>query len=223
MKTTRWIYPSLGALALVTALTALTACNSTLGLDVAGDVKLALAKMNNPIIGFPPSQPDTAVPQRSVQPDTVSSFHVTVTAVQFLRTGSDTSSGSPGWTTMQLNAPVDVDLMALPAQSDSSSIIAAGRLQAGTYAKVRLLITNPRIRFKGTIGFGVGSTLQGGVDYAVTIPSGAQSDLTADATISVAAGSSGTAHLVFDQNATLGNVMVTGTGTVMLQTVLHGN
>lgn len=223
MTTHRLTYRSLAALALATVV---AACNDTLSVGATGDVQVDLQKMSPAasLIGFN-QQPDTAAPQRSMQPDTVASLKVTVTAVEFLRADSDTSDTSAAWTRVQLSAPVTVDLMALPSASDSSFLIASGSVAVGTYTRLRMFVSNPTIRFTGSVSFGASGTLQGGVDYAVTIPSAAQTGIKTQASVTVQASSSGATtaqvHLLFDQNSTLGNVAVTGTGTVMLSPVLH--
>lgn len=215
-------YPVLGALMLA----ALAACSDTLGLNATGEVRLALGKLSDPLVAFPPSN-DTAATQRAVMPDTVASFKVTVTAIQLLEAGSDSSDASPGWTNVQLSAPIDVDLMALPSGSDS--LIATGHVAAGSYSMVRLFVTNPRIRFKGAVDFGLGGILQGGVDYTVTIPSAAQSGIkvaggvTVQANASASSSASNQVNLAFDQRATLGNVTFTGSGTIIVQAVLRSN
>lgn len=219
MNTTQQLRRTVGAGVLALAL---SACGESLSLDAAGNLAMTLQRAEAPLFGGFPA-PSNETEQRSVQPDTVSSFRVTVTAVQYLRAGSDTS-GPAGWNTLYLRAPVTVDLMALPSTSDSAQVFASGQIEAGSYTRVRLVVTNPRIRFKGAISFGIGGILQGGVDYGVALAS-AQNGIEAAANVTVESSASGgessSVHLVFDENASLGTVSVTGSGTVQLSAVIR--
>jgi hypothetical protein len=85
------------------------ACSDTLNLDAAGDVAMQIQRMSPGLFGAPQGSPAA---ERSVSPDTVSSFKVTITAIQFLHSG-DSESGT--WTTMRLDAPVTIDLMGAPS------------------------------------------------------------------------------------------------------------
>jgi len=92
-------------IAAMTLALAVGACSDTLSLDAAGDVAMQIQRMSPGLFGAPQGSPAA---ERSVSPDTVSSFKVTVTSIQFLHSG-DSESGT--WTTMRLNAPVTIDLM----------------------------------------------------------------------------------------------------------------
>ncbi len=107
--------------------------------------------------------------------------------------------------------------MGLP--SDSGRIFARGTIEAGNYVRVRLIVAQPEIRFKGSVGFGVGSLLQGNTDYAVSLQgqsSGIESSANVQVSGSASAGSQGELHLVFDQNASLGSVSIGSDGSVTL-------
>ena len=212
------------ALALVALATA--ACEHGIGLDTTavGSAQLSMFRSGDSVAAG-----DTSAANGSaVQPDTVASLKVTVTAIEFLRAGAaDTSDGNSAWTRVSLAAPVQIDLMALPTDSTSALVIASGSVQAGAYSRVRLFVTNPRITFKGGIQVGVGVSLLGGVEYAVSIPSAAQTGIKTSASFTVNAtangGSTADIALMFDQASTLGNVTATGTGQVILAPVIQCN
>lgn len=205
--------------AAMVGLLGLAACGSTLGIDATGNLAMTLQRADSSASLFPAS-PQAETQDRAVSPDTVSSFRVTVTSVALLH-GSADSSHAGQWTTVQLRAPVTIDLMALP--TDSGRLFARGTVEAGSYTRVRLIVTQPEISFKGSVGFGIGGTLQGNTDYAVALQ-GASSGIEAAATVQVSgsasAGPSSMLSLVFDQNASLGSVSVGSNGSVMLNAVI---
>lgn len=223
MRTQRSYRLGLVPAALAVALTA--GCNESVGVN--GELTGAVRVLMQRATSAPAATPDAA-PQygQAVPEDTVSSFKVTVTAVECLQAGaSDTSDNSSAWTRLTLSAPIEIDLMALPTESQTALVIASGRVTAGSYTRVRLRVTNPRIRFKGSIDFGLGGILQGGVDYNVIIPSVAEAGLKAAATVTVQSndGAQADIGLVFDAAASLGTVEVTGTGQVMMSAVLRAS
>lgn len=197
-------------------LASLAACGSTLGIDATGNLAMTLQRADSNSSSLFPAAPDTSAQTRSVSPDTVSSFRLTITSVAMLHSAFD-SSHAGQWTTVQLRSPVTVDLMGLP--SDSGRIFARGTIEAGNYVRVRLIVAQPEIRFKGSVGFGVGSLLQGNTDYAVSLQgqsSGIESSANVQVSGSASAGSQGELHLVFDQNASLGSVSIGSDGSVTL-------
>lgn len=209
--------------ALALAALATAACEHGIGLDTTavGSVQMSMFRSTDTAMAG-----DTSSGGTSVQPDTVASLKVTVTAIEFLRAGAaDTSDGSSAWTRVSLAAPVQIDLMALPTDTTSALVIASGSVAAGSYSRVRLFVTNPRITFKGGLQFGVGVALLGGVEYQVTIPSVAQTGIKTTASFTVTATANGgtteDVNLSFNQASTLANVTVTGTGQVILAPVIH--
>ncbi|HEY2805364.1 MAG TPA: DUF4382 domain-containing protein [Gemmatimonadales bacterium] len=204
------------------SLAALGACSSTLGIDATGNLAMTLQRADSSTSSLFPASPDSSTPNRSVSPDTVSSFRVTITSVAMLHSALD-SAHAGQWTTVQLRSPVTIDLMALP--TDSGRLFARGTVEAGNYVRVRLIVAQPQISFKGSLGFGIGQTLQGNTDYAVALQ-GASSDIEAAANVQVSgsasAGSNSELHLVFDQNASLGSVSIGTNGTVLLSAVIDG-
>lgn len=204
-----------GIAALGLALT-IGACADSLGLNAAGNLAMTLQRMDEPLTPAPQGSPSQG---RSVEPDSVESFKITVTSVMMLHAASDSNAGT--WSTVQLDAPVTIDLAALPTESQAAFTFASGQVEAGTYSRVRLVVANPEIRFKGDVSFGLGGTLQGGVDYDVQLV-GASSGLEAAASVEVqSSGSSSTVHLVFNQSSSLGSVSIGGTGMVLLTAVIE--
>jgi hypothetical protein len=190
------------------------ACADMLSVDAAGDVAMQIQRMSPSLFPAPQGSPSQG---RSVQPDTVESFTMVVTSIQFLHSG-DSESGT--WTTMRLNAPVTLDLMAAPSENQAALTFAAGQVEAGSYSRVRLVVSNPRISFKGDVSFGIGGTLQGGVNYSVDL-AGEGSDIEVDASLEVAADSRSSVQLLFNQAATLSSVSVVGSSTVQLAAVIE--
>ena len=204
----------------------LSACKSDLGLNASasGEAQLLMQRdTSSAPLGSPAAAPQdsAAGSPRAVDCDTVDYFKVTVTGVDVLAAGaSDTSATSQSWTSIQLGSAFDVDLNALPTTDAAAKLVASGHLAAGTYSRIRLHITNPRIRFKGDVSFGVAGILHGGTDYAVTLaPS--QTTLTADVAVSMAVSGSAAIGLVFDGGQALGDVALTGTGQVLMSAVLR--
>lgn len=198
---------------------ATAACTESLNLEAMGEARILMQRESGPVLLESPSWADEQT-TTAIAPDTVASLLVTVTSVQFLRLGAaDTSDTSPAWSTVDLSAPVTLDLMALA--NDSSLVIAQGSVAAGAYGRVRLFVTNPRIVFKGDISIGAGQLFAAGVEYQVTIPSGNQSGIKTDISFAVAANATSDARLVFDEGATFLNVAAAGNGRVMLAPVIR--
>lgn len=203
----------------VCAALATAACTESLSLEGTGQARILMQRESAPLLQQSPSWTEDSE-QVAVAPDTVASLLVTVTSVQFLRLGvTDTSDASPAWTTVHLASPVTIDLMAL--SGDSSLLITQGSVAAGAYGRVRLFVTNPRIVFKGDITIGVARVFQGGVEYAVEIPSGGQTGIKTDISFEVEANATSDAHLVFNEGATFANVAATGNGRVVLAPVIR--
>ena len=196
---------------------AFTACAESLNLDATGDLTMTMQRTGSSL--FAPQQ--SASGSQAVAPDTVDAFIVTVAAVQVQHSSTD-SANAASWSTIQLRSPVRVNLMALGTSDDSARVIAQGRVEAGSYTRIRLVLSNPTIRFKGDVSFGLGTVLEGGVDYGVLLAGGQQS-VEIDAAVDVEAGASSQSivHLCFDQAASLGSVSIAGTGQVLLTAVFN--
>jgi hypothetical protein len=212
-------------LTLALAAVLVAACGDGLGVRATGDVAVSFQRqgVSSPtIIG--PSVDLLAEGEAGtlavLSPDTVASLTVTVTGIQFLPQGDDEEGAQ--WVSLALETPVELDLMALPTEDESPLVIAAGELAVGTYAMVRFFVTNPTIVLKGSVSIGAAVTIEGGVPYAVTIPSAAQTGIKTDLsfTVSETDGVVADVGVLFDATTSLGNVILTGNGQVMMSPVL---
>lgn len=162
----------------------------------------------------------------AVAPDTVASLTVRVTRIDVLSEGDSAAADSSGaWQSLDLSAPVLVDLATLPVEGSSPLVIASGRLPVGAYANVRLFVDSAAMTFKGPLSLGAGASFDAGTVYQVTIPSAAQTGLKTDASFTVDADSTGTANdvnLLFSPSSTFQNISVTGNATVTLAPVIRG-
>lgn len=204
---------------------ALAACSDNMGTNAGATSGTARLYMQRDTSSAPAGTDQAdSVPgsPRAVKQDTVQYLKVTVTGIDYLAAGaSDTSDSSGAWTHADLASSFDLDLMSLPADSAAAQLVATTSIKAGTYAAVRLRVTNPRIAFKGDVSFGVAGILTGGTEYAVVIPSAAQTGLKASVGVTVRADGTSDVGLVFDGARTVSNIAVTGTGQVMLNPVLR--
>lgn len=201
------------ALAVVTG-----ACSNTVDLAATGEVRLLMSRDTG--AAAQPVAGETGDAQANVPQDTVQSLVVTVVGIDVLMESGDSSEISPAWTSVELASSFDLDLMALPTEDAAAQLVASGSVEAGTYTRVRLRVTNPRVVFKGDISFGVGGILDGGTEYAVVIPSSGQTGLKVAVGVTVEADASTDVGLVFDAAESLTNVTVTGTGQVMMSPVI---
>lgn len=213
MKTTKMIR-GLAALGLTVSL---AACSESLNLDAAGELDMTMQRAGGSLFA-PASDQSSSSSTRAVSPDTVSAFIVTVTSIEVQHSASDSANGG-AWTTVHLAAPVRINLMTFGTGDDSARVFARGNVEAGDFVRVRLTLANPSIRFKGALSFGVGSTLQGGVDYAIQLPQGGTIEMAADAQVST--GTSDAINLVFNPDASLGTVSLSGAGEVLLTAVIN--
>jgi hypothetical protein len=157
--------------------------------------------------------------------DTVAALLVQVSDIQFLPKYAEAQAADDAaWISLRLSAPVQLDLMALPTAGESPLVIASGTVPVGSYGDVRLFVSDATIRFKGNVDLGVAFSFEGGVDYAVEIPSGDQTGIKTDAEFTVEADEGGEANdvqLLFSPSATFLNVTGTGDGRVMLAPVIR--
>lgn len=159
----------------------------------------------------------------AIPADTVASLEVTISDVSYLAEGDDENTQS-AWQTLALPAAVTLDLMALPTEETGSIVIDAGTVAVGSYRKVRLLVGEGEIVFKGDLSLGGGADFTGATVYPVTIPSGLQTGIKTDVEFEVTANEDATvnaAYLVFDPDATFLNITATGAGGVILNPVLR--
>jgi hypothetical protein len=182
-------------LALAAVLTA--ACSETLSVDasLSGETRILMQQEE------PASQatPDSTSP---------SSFKVSVVAIEVMKAGVNDSTA---WTRINLSSATDVDLMALPGESASAQLIASARLEAGSYARIRLVVSNPRVKFAGTTSFGAGRVFEGNTEYSVRLrPS--ETRITIEAGFDVEADASSDVSLVFETAETLSQLSMNAAG-----------
>jgi hypothetical protein len=129
------------------------------------------------------------------------------------------TSGS-GWQRVDLASAVQLDLLALPG-SGSALPLGDVTVEAGA-CQARLFVSHVVIRFNQDITVGR-ATFNQGVDYTteLRIPSGNQTGLKADGVCDVQAGPPANVTLAFDAGATVGTIVVTGSGSILLTPVIH--
>ncbi len=165
-----------------------------------------------------------------IDPSEVTSLVVNVTGLSFLSCSTDCagSDADPDsdccgqWYNVSVgDAPVPIDLMALPTEENNPLVIASGKLPIGEYQRIRINVGEALIWFstdqsKGQALFPANPdpTLDEG--YPVTVPSGR---LNTNVGLTVEDDGTGVAvevSLVFDPNMTFQNVHTTGSGKVIL-------
>ncbi len=162
----------------------------------------------------------------AIAKDTVASLKVRITDIQFLPKADEAQAANDGvWISLQLSAPVLLDLMALPTEGESPIVIASGTVPVGNYGDVRVFVDSAVIQFKGAIDLGVAFNFQGAPEeYQVGIPSVAETGIKTDAEFTVeadAAGDVNDVNLLFSPTATFLNVNATGEGQVILAPVIR--
>lgn len=156
----------------------------------------------------------------AISKDTVSTLVVRITRIEFLPKESEPREAEANvWISLELSAPVSLDLMNLPREGSSPLMIASGTVPVGNYGDVRFFTDSAAIRFKGPIDLGVGFRFEGNTTYQVTIPSVAQTGIKTDAEFTVEADTD--VNLLFSPTATFLNVTGTGTGSVILAPVIR--
>jgi len=215
---------SLATAVLIAALT--TACGDE-GPEATGDVEVTLqqsdAILAQVVSDWSASFVSGDASMTLVDPDTVESLVVRVTTIQFLPQGRDEADNG-WWVTLELAAPVLLDLMGLPTEGESPLVIASGSVEVGTYANVRLYTDSAAIQFKGPISLGAAIDFEGGVAHQVEIPSVEQTGINTDVSFTVEADAEGIlndVNLLFNTGSTFQNVIATGNDMVTLTPVIH--
>ena len=152
----------------------------------------------------------------------IATLTVTITSIDALPHGS--LDDERAWVSIALNAPVTLDLLALPVEGESPLVIASGLAQVGAYEGVRLFVSSAQIEFANDLALG-GATYEAGVAYDVIIPSGAQTGVKTDVAFEIVLDDTDTpteVHLLFVEGATFANATITGSGDVMLAPVIKG-
>ncbi len=152
------------------------------------------------------------------------SLNVTITAVEALAPAStDTIAadsareGEGGWITLPLPAPLDVNLLRLPGDTAGGLQLVRGALVPGTYKRVRLVVSGGSVVFRQAATVGQ-TTFAAGQRVPLEVPSG---KIKTAANFTVGADSVSAVRLVFDPNATVRDVTVTGSGRVKINPVLR--
>jgi hypothetical protein len=210
---TRWlVLPLLGGALL------LGACDGDGGTALqSGETRVVLARDASVSASRAalPGGAATAAGPVSLQDD-VASIKVRVTAVQVLRMGADTA-GEGGWTTLRLAAPAMIDLLKLPTDGATGGLeIAREGLAPGTYGNVRLLVDSATIAFKREVKVGQ-AVYPAGRETALTIPAGR---IRTPVEFTVGAQTGATIKLVFEADASVKKVTVTGADRVMMPPVI---
>jgi len=135
----------------------------------------------------------------------------------------DTGWGSRPWHWFSLAVLGNgrVDLLDLPTDSSDGILLAAGRLPPGEYVAARLIITSATIWFNDTIPTD-SIVLLPDTGYTVQLPhrrNGAMGILTRSGFTVPDDG--GDVLLLFDPDVTIGHVVVTGNGTILIRPVLR--
>lgn len=147
-----------------------------------------------------------------IDPTSVDKIDVKLDAVELSTSGS-------GWQRVSYDPALDLDLASLPLDG-SPDAINLGKLQVedGT-CEVRLFVSSVQFTFISDVVIG-GQTITAGTTVDATIPSGPQTGVKVDGVCQVPS-TGGDVKLVFDENATLGTIVATGGGKLMLTPVIH--
>lgn len=147
-----------------------------------------------------------------IDPTTVDKIDVKLDAVELSTSGS-------GWQRVSYDPALDLDLASLPL-AGSTDAINLGQVQVedGT-CEVRLFVSSVQFTFNSDVVIG-GQTITAGTPVGATIPSGPQTGVKVDGICQVPS-TGGDVNLVFDENATLGTIVATGSGDLKLTPVIH--
>jgi hypothetical protein len=152
----------------------------------------------------------------------VDSMFIRVTAVSALKQGADTAEASGGWVTLQLadSGGKRINLLNLPRTGGDSIGIARGDLKPGNYKNIRLQFdsTSSTIRLKQDVTIGTFAFLKN-TSYPLRVPSGVIK--IPAATLTVSEDSLSQVNLVFQLNSSIGTIVATGSGQLMMNPVIH--
>ena len=197
---------------------ALAACDSSMG-PGGGQARIFLASS---VTSSPSTLGSDFISEGGVTLAAIDSLWVTITAVEAVKAGGDSSGG--GWQSIQLDSGSlsRINLMALPTEGADSMRLARGELKSGTYDHIRLRIADSAtIVLKQDVSFGQDNLIAKG-SYPLHIPSGQQSGLKIKtASFVVGEDSAKAVTLVFDGANSLGNIIVTGNGRLQMSPVLR--
>lgn len=208
------------------AAAALGACGDGTGSNGRADVRVLLSQGGSASAGATllASASLSGASADRVSLSALDSLNVTITAVEALppvsadTTASDSADvGRGGWVTLTLPTPLNVNLLRLPSDTTGGLQLVRGTLLPGTYTRVRLVVSEGSVVFKQAATVGQ-ATFAAGQRVALEVPSG---KVKTAANFTVGADSASAVRLVFDPNATVRNVTVTGSGRIKINPVLR--
>jgi hypothetical protein len=148
-------------------------------------------------------------------------LEIVVTDIEFLPADKVDNANDDGvWLSLQLPAPVTLNLAALPAEGESPLVIGSGPAASGDYRDVRLFVSEASIVFTSDVDLGVTAQFAGNEQHDVIIPSGETTGIKTDVAFTVNEAQDAV-NLLFDPNATYLNVTGTGSGDVILSPVIR--
>lgn len=152
----------------------------------------------------------------------IDSMYVRITSISALRADADTAENSGGWVTIQLadSGGKRINLLRLPRQGQDSISLARGDLKEGTYKNIRLQFDSASgvIRLKQNVTVG-NFNFTANTNYSLRVPSGVLK--IPAGSFKVAADSTTGVNLVFDANASVGTIVATGSGVLMINPVIR--
>jgi hypothetical protein len=206
------------------AIAALGACGDGTGSNGRADVRVLMSQGGSASATLLASASLAGESADRVALSALDSLNVTITAVEALppvsadTTASDSAKvGRGGWVTLTLPTPLNLNLLRLPTDTAGGLQLVRGTLLPGTYKRVRLVVSEGSVVFKQATTVGQ-TTFAAGQRVPLEVPSG---KIRTAANFTVGADSTSVIRLVFDPNATVRNVAVTGSGRVNLNPVLR--
>lgn len=163
----------------------------------------------------------------SIELGDVSAILIEVDSVEAHRIGGGDGSGADtvpgGWYGVAVTLTEPLDLMTLSA--DGSVEIAEGSLPAGSYDQLRLFFTGATIDFaEGVDPDGDGPLAEGATDVELRIPSGAQTGVKVPGVeFEIVADDETPVTVSFDDETSVQNITITGSGEVLMSPVLTGD
>jgi hypothetical protein len=231
-----------GIVTVFAAVAVASACSDATGSSAGmGSVAVTMQQVSAPVLQTADAFLSPAGAMGKVDKAKVDSLFVWITRVGFLpqdstdadstdadSTAADsTDDGNDDdyypWIWLDLDSVVRIDLMALPAETDSAVVIAEGAVPAGDYRKLRMIVADANVYFNEMVTVG-NADFDMDVEHRVDVPSGAQSGLKTDVSFTVEADTVTAqplgVNVLFDPNLTFNNVIATGSGRVKLTPVL---
>ncbi len=211
--------PKYHSLLLVLAL-AVSACSDTTGMNGRGEARVFLASASASL-ALAAGGEGLVTADGPISLSAIDSLVINVTAVEANSGGED----SEGWERIELLDATEghINLLALPSEGADSIRLALGELEVGIYDHVRLRFDDAAamIYLNQNVTMGGGELLTAGA-HPLRVPSGAQTGLKIKtASFTVTENASANVLLLFDSPSSLGNLHVTGNGTLMMSPVLR--